>query len=76
MVEGSRWVGATWWRDWLFWVGVAVATTAVVIRVSTGGGPWWSFVLGGVVTFSVTVALVGFVRTTVRTYRAPDVVED
>jgi hypothetical protein len=72
MATDSKWIDAKWWRDWLFWVGVVVATFALLVRVSTGGGPWWTFLLGWVVTFSVSVAVVGFVRTVVRTYRVPE----
>jgi hypothetical protein len=65
------WVDDVWWRDWLFWVAAVLATVNVAYGLTDDDVPWWGHPLRWSYTFVVAVALLGFVRVVVRTYREP-----
>lgn len=67
----NKWVNEVWWRDWLFWVGAALATSNLGYGLTRDDVPWWGHPLRWFYTFGVVVALIGFVRGVLRTYREP-----
>ena len=71
VTRGNRWISEAWWRDSLFWVGVVFATAAVTVLVVLHDDPWWRYVFSWWGCFAVAVAVVGFARTVVRSYRDP-----
>lgn len=71
MTDENRWIGEAWHRDWLFWTGAVVATVNLMLLVLRGTREWWQLPLAWLLTFGFIVALLGFIRTAVRTYRAP-----
>ena len=66
----SRAIDETWWRDWLFWVTVALMVLTLVLNLASGGDrPWWDHAYRvGLAAFWSTVVL-GSVRWFVRGFR-------
>ena len=67
----NRWVDEIWWRDWIFWAGAVVATSNLAAGLVRGGWEWWQLLLYSGYAFAAVVAVLGFVRVAVRTYREP-----
>ena len=72
MGSDFRWVNPAWWRDWLFWLGVAAGLLSQIWRATRGGGPWWWYLAGGLTAFLIVVVVGGSARTVVRGYRETD----
>lgn len=66
----NRWVDEAWWRDWIVWVAAVVAASTVVVGLARQVDSWWWVLWRAGFSLVATVALLGFVRTVVRTYRA------
>ena len=73
----NKWVNEVWWRDWLFWVGAIVATGNLIAGIAADDSePWWWLAWRWGFSFVVVVAIFGFVRLIVRTYREPTPTEE
>jgi uncharacterized membrane protein YdcZ (DUF606 family) len=68
MAENS-WIDENWSRDWLFWLGVGVATVTTALSVALTDAPVWRLIVGCLGSFALTVAVIGFARTAWRAYR-------
>ena len=66
----NKWVDEVWWRDWLFWAGAALATVGA-LGLMNDDAPWWQYPLTWGYSFIVVLAVLGFFRVVVRTYREP-----
>jgi hypothetical protein len=67
----NRWVNEVWWRDWIFWVAAVAAFATLATGLARDGWTWFDLPFRSLYTFIFVVAVLGFVRTVVRTYRAP-----
>jgi hypothetical protein len=67
-----RWVNPRWWRDWLFWAALVVATTVLLVQLRRGDLPWGRGVWAWTTSAVLTVAVLGFCREVVRGYRGTD----
>lgn len=67
----NKWVNEVWWRDWIFWAGVLLATANLAYGLADDDVAWWGHPLRWAYTFAVVVAVLGFARVVVRTYREP-----
>jgi hypothetical protein len=70
-----KWVDGVWWRDWLFWV-AAILATVNMLGLLNDEPPWWRYPLTWGYSFIVVLAVLGFVRVVVRTYRDPSPIEE
>lgn len=68
-MAGNSWIDDDWWRDWLFWIGVTIATASIALSIALTDAPVWRLVVGWLGSFAVAVAALGFVRTAWRAYR-------